>query len=195
MQRNIIKLEIDQQNNYNTYEDLDLNEKFSKEYKNTKLYFIFDVKYDSRYKARLIADEHLTGISLSSIYSSIVFLKGIWLVLFLAKPNKLDSQSTDICNAYLQAMRKENLYIIIGREFGNLKRYTLTLRRNFMALRVLVLDSMKGQLIALETLKFSLAKIEPDFWIKDCDYYNYIVVYINDLLLASKDPDSIVKIL
>ena len=36
--------------------------------------------------------------------------------------------------------------------------------------------------------------MEPDIWMKDCDtFYKYIAVYIDDLLIASRDPKSIVK--
>jgi len=48
------------------------------------------VKHDRCYKARLIADGHLTDLPLSSVCSKVVFLKGIRLVLFLAKLNRLE---------------------------------------------------------------------------------------------------------
>ena len=68
-----------------------LNGKVPEGYKKIKVHFVFDIKHDSRHKARLIAGRHLTNIPLSSVYSGIVSLRGIRLVLFLAELNKLDS--------------------------------------------------------------------------------------------------------
>jgi len=43
---------------------------------------------------------------------------------------------------------------------------------------------------------FIPSKAERDIWMRDCgDHYKYIVVYIDDLLIASKDPSSIIKTL
>ena len=55
------------------------------------MYFVFDVKHDGRHKARLVARGDLADVPTSSIYLGVVLLKGIWLVLFLAKLNELES--------------------------------------------------------------------------------------------------------
>ena len=49
------------------------------------------MKHDGRHKARLVADGNLIEVPLSSVYSGVVSLRGIQLVLFLAKLNKLES--------------------------------------------------------------------------------------------------------
>ena len=72
-----IELEIDQQNDYNTYEDLSLNRKVPEEYKKIKVHFIFEIKLNSKHKARLVASRYLTTISLLSVYSGIVSLRDI----------------------------------------------------------------------------------------------------------------------
>jgi len=41
---------------------------------------------------------------------------------------------------------------------------------------------------------FIPSKAARDIWMHDCgDHYEYIAVYIDDLLIASKDPSSIIK--
>ena len=41
---------------------------------------------------------------------------------------------------------------------------------------------------------FLTCKIEYDIWMRDCDeYYKFIAVHIDDLLIASKDPKGIIK--
>jgi len=43
---------------------------------------------------------------------------------------------------------------------------------------------------------FIPSKAERDIWMRDCrDHYKYIAVYVDDLLIASKDPSSIIKTL
>ena len=43
-------------------------------------------------------------------------------------------------------------------------------------------------------MSFFPYKMEPDIWMKDCgNHYEYIAVYVDNLLIASKDPKSIVK--
>ena len=40
------------------------------------------------------------------------------------------------------------------------------------------------------------SKSEKDIWMRDKgDHYEYIAVYVDDLMIASKDPDSTIKML
>ena len=73
----------------------------------------------------MVVGGHLTNAPIDSVYSGVVSLKGLRLVLFLAELNGLESWSTDIGNAYLEAETKEKVYIIAGPEFGELEGHTL----------------------------------------------------------------------
>lgn len=53
-----------------------------KDYENTRVHFVFDVKHDDRNNDRLVVDGNLTEILLSAVYSGLVSLRGIMLVLF-----------------------------------------------------------------------------------------------------------------
>jgi len=79
------------------------------------------VKDDGRHKACLVADGHPTNIPLESVYSGIVSLQDLCMVLFLAELNEVETCTTYIGNAYLEAETKEKVFIIVGPEFGNLK--------------------------------------------------------------------------
>ena len=81
-----------------------------------KVHFVYAVKHDGRYKARLVAGGHLTDIPNSSIYSGVASLKGIRIIINLAKLNNLPVYSTDIGFAYLEASTKEKVYVIAGLE-------------------------------------------------------------------------------
>ena len=64
-----------------------------------------------------MADEYLTDKPFDSVYSSIVSLRCIRLVAFIAELNGLKLWATDIGNAYLEATTKEKLAIIAGPKF------------------------------------------------------------------------------
>ena len=71
----------------------------------------------------------------SSIYSGVVSLRAIRLVLFLAELNNLESWSTDVGNAHLEATTKERVYIVAGREFGDLEGHVLLIKKALCGLR------------------------------------------------------------
>jgi Reverse transcriptase (RNA-dependent DNA polymerase) len=48
----------------------------------------------------------------------------------------------------------------------------------------------------LRALKFKQCKSEGDIWLRlNGDVYKYIAVYVDDLLIAAKDPSAITKCL
>ena len=49
----------------------------------------YAVKHDGRRKSRLVAGGHLTEVPTESVYSSVVSLRGVRIVIFLAELNKL----------------------------------------------------------------------------------------------------------
>ena len=87
-------------------------------YKKFRVHLVFDVKHDGRHKSCLVADGHLTGEPIESVYSSVVSLRSLRIVSFLNELNSLELWGADIGNAYLKARTKEKLYIIAGKEFG-----------------------------------------------------------------------------
>jgi Reverse transcriptase (RNA-dependent DNA polymerase) len=101
-------------------------------YKKIRAHFVFsDVKHYGRHKSRLVADGHLTGAPLESVYSGVVSLRGLCLVLFLAELNNLKLWATDIDNSYLEAFTTELIYIIAGPEF----KYIFLISKAFYGLR------------------------------------------------------------
>jgi hypothetical protein len=72
-------------------------------YRKIKVHTIFDVKHNSRHKARALADGNLTDMLLKSVYSGVVSLRGLCSCIFLGELNKMAQLATDIENAYLEA--------------------------------------------------------------------------------------------
>ena len=45
-------------------------------------------------------------------------------------------------------------------------------------------------------MNFFPSKAEPDIWMRDMgDHYEYIAVYVDDLLIASKAPQDLIDVL
>ena len=165
-------------------------------YKRIRVHFVFDVKHDGRHKARLVADGHLTDVPLSSVYSGVVSLRGIRIVLFLAELNGLESWGTDIGNAHLEACTKEKVFIIAGREFGPLEGHALIINKALCGLRTSGLRWHERLSDCLRDMVYVPCKMEPDIWLKDCGtHYEYIAVYVDDLLIASKEPQNVIDTL
>ena len=86
-----------------------------------RVHFVYAVKHGGRFKARLVADGHLTKEPVESIYSGVVSLRSLRMVVFLSQLNDLEIWGADVGNAYLEAYTDEKLCIIAGPEFKELQ--------------------------------------------------------------------------
>ena len=113
-----IQKEIDQICEYNTFKPQPGMKQAPPEYQFIRLHFVFDVKFDGRRKARLVAGGHMTFVPDGEAYSSVVSIKGLRICIFLAELNGLKIMAGDTGNAYLEAYMQEKVYVIAGPEFG-----------------------------------------------------------------------------
>ena len=151
-------------------------------------------KHDGRHKARLVAGGHLTDTPIDSVYSSVVSLRGIRVLTFLAEHNNMKCWATDIGSAYLESYTKEKVYIIAGPEFGDREGHTLIIDKALYGLKSSGLRWHERFADVLKEMGFVPSKAEPDIWMREKeDHYEYIAVYVDDLLVVSKDPQSIVE--
>ena len=67
-----------------------------------RVHFVYAVKHDGRFKARLVADGHLTKEPVESIYSGVVSLRSLRMVVFLSQLNDLEIWGADVGNAFLK---------------------------------------------------------------------------------------------
>jgi hypothetical protein len=163
-------------------------------YKKIRCHIIYDVKHDGRHKARLVAGGHLTDPNTESVYSGVVSLRGIRLVVFLAELNDLQLWGADVGNAYLEAKTKEKVYIIGGPEFGTLEGHTLLIDKALYGLRSSGLCWHQRFADVLRSLGFTQSKAESDIWMRENEgLYEYIAVYVDDLLIAARNPEEIIN--
>ena len=100
-----IDLEIEQIKEYQVFKDFgkavyDKNTitNAPKGHQKIRVHFVFDVKHCGKFKARLVADGHLTKE-----------WRNLRLAMFLAELNNLELWGADVGNAYLQALTREKL--------------------------------------------------------------------------------------
>ena len=158
-----------------------------------RVHFVYAVKHDDRFKARLVADRHLTKEPVESIYSGVVSLRSLRMVVFLSQLNVLEIWGADVGNAYLEAYTDEKLCIIAGPEFKELQGHLLIMIKALYGTRSGGARWHDRLFDILQELKFKASKADPDAWMRPepggtC--FEYIAVYVNDLAIAAKDPQA-----
>ena len=187
-----IDLEISQLQDYNTFQDKGKGAPIPKGYKQITVHLVFDVKHDGRHKARLVAGGHLTDDPIESVYSSVVSLRSLRIVIFLAELNQLELWGADVGNAYLEAYTKEKVCFIAGAGFGELIGHTLIIVKALYGLKSSGLRWHERFADTLREMNFEISKADPDVWMRlNGDVWEYIAVYVDDLCIAAKNPQEI----
>jgi hypothetical protein len=186
-------LEMLQLKEYNTFRNL-RQAKAPDEYKRIRVHFVFAVKHDGRHKARLVADGHLTETPLDSVYSGVVSLRSLRIVIFLAELNKQKLYGADVSNAYLEAETQEKVYIIGGLGFGDLKGCTLIVVKALYGLKSSGKRWHEWFFDMLRVIGFEPSLADSDVWMRRAgNLYDYIAVWVDDLAIASMDPEAIIQ--
>ena len=159
---------------------------------------IFEIKMDFTRKARLVAGGHKTAPPTELTYSSVVSRESVRIGFLLAAMNDVDIVAADVGNAYLNAETKEKVYIITGPEFG-------ALEQGKVAVIVRALYGLKSSGAMwrshfagnLRDMGFTSSLGDPDVWLRAAEkndhteYYEYILVYVDDLFIISHQADAI----
>ncbi|MGH3054698.1 MAG: reverse transcriptase domain-containing protein, partial [Gaiellaceae bacterium] len=189
-----VKKEMTQIHEYGTFKSEGKGVAAPTGHKQIKVHLVFDVKYDLRRKARLVAGGHLTDPPKESVYSGVVSTRSIRMCLFLAELNGLTICAADVGNAYLEANTKEKLYIIGGKEFGDLQGHTLTFKKALYGLRTSGARWHEKMADSLRDLGWTPTYADPDVWMLDSEtHYEYICVYVDDILICGKKPLEIIE--
>ena len=164
-------------------------------YQRIPYHFVFDVKYDLRRKARLVAGGNMTDDPDEDIYSGVIGIEFVRLLFILASMNGLELWAADVGNAFLHGINKEKLYIIAGPEFGpELVGKKLIIAKSLYGLKTAAARFHEHLSQKLRKMGFRPSKAEPNLWYKDMGtHYEYIATYVDDLMIASKNPQQIIK--
>ena len=190
------ELEMRQLDEYDTFKDIGLKAAVPNGYKRIRVHLVFTIKHDGRHKARLVADGHLTDVPNESVYSGVVSLRGLRIIIFLAELNGLDTWATDIGNAYLESKTNEKVCITAGPEFGELEGHTLLVHKALYGLRTSGARWHDKLADCLRDMGFTPSRAEADIWMREVNNkYEYIASYVDDLAIASENPQAIIKLL
>ena len=151
-----------------------------------RVHFVYAVKHDGKFKARLVADGHLTK-------EPVVSLRSLRMVVFLSQLNDFEIWGADVGNAYLEAYTDQKLCIIAGPEFKELQGHLLIMIKALHGTRSGGARWHDRLFDILQELRFKPSMADPDVWMRPepggtC--YEYIAVYVDDLAIAAKDPQA-----
>ena len=189
--QNAIQLELDNIDAHCTFRDLGLGTPLPSGYHNIRVHFVFDVKEDGRCKARLVAGGHLTPIPYESVYSSVAALRSLRIAILIGELNGLKLMSGDIGYAYLNSYTKEKVGFVAGPKFGPLAGHTMVVDKAIYGLRSSGARFHERFAKTMRDMGFSPSHADPDVWMRDAgDIYEYLVVYVDDLIAVMQDPKA-----
>ncbi len=163
-------------------------------YQKLPLHFVFDVKMDFTCKAQLVAGGHMTDAPSSITYSSIMSRDSVRIALMVAALNDLDILSADIGNAYLNTETREKVYAVAGPEFGSKEGQIVIITRALYGLKSSGATWRAHLAESLHTLGYNSSLADPDVWMRPAvrengdHYYEYVLVYVDDILSLSANP-------
>jgi Reverse transcriptase (RNA-dependent DNA polymerase) len=162
-------------------------------------HLIFDIKMDFTRKARFVAGGHKTEPPASITYASVVSRESVRIAFMIAALNDLDIIAADVQGAYLNAPCCEKVYTVCGQEFGE---YGGRIGVITLALYGLKSSGFAWRSHLAETLReldFTMCYADNDVWLKPAvksdgtEYYEYILVYTDDILAISVNAKSIME--
>ena len=101
--------------------------------------------------------------------------------MILAELNNLQLWVAHVGNAYLQALTKENLYIVGGPELEELQGHILVMHKTLYCTRAGGACRHDKCLDILHQMNFKPSTTDADIWMKsskDDNHYEYIAVYV-----------------
>ena len=183
-------------------DDLDTNEVRAGRqligYTEITCHMVFDIKMDLTRKARLVAGGHMTDAPASLTYSSVVSRDSIRIAFLVAALNGLKVLACDIGNAYLNAPCQEKIWFLGGPEVGNEdKGKVCVMERALYGLKSSGASWRATLMVTLYDMGF--VDTQADACVlrrkrrKETgeEYYELILVYVDDILLVSHDPQPV----
>ena len=188
-----IDKEIGQIMEYETFKVLERGKAAPQDHTFVTLTLVFDVKHDGRRKARLVAGGHMTDPSTEEVYSSVVGPEGVRIITYLADANGLDLMCGDVGNAYLNGRTREKIWVKFGSEFGKgLAGRVGIIYKGLYGLKSSGARWSEHFADTIRTMGWRPSKAENDVWMRDTDYgYEYLAVYSDDVLVASKNAKGV----
>ena len=195
-------MEKEMKNSRIAFELLSRDDKPPPGYKKITCHMNFEIKMDLRRKARYVAGGHLTDPPSSMTYSTVVSRESVRIAFLVAALNGLNVLAGDIQNAYLNAPTEEKLFFYAGKEWKADEGRPVIIVRALYGLKSSAL-AWRNHLsdVLCNKLKYKSSLADPDVWYKPSidsmgnEYYSYILVYVDDILVIDEDPRKYMEML
>jgi hypothetical protein len=164
---------------------------------------IFDIKMDGNFtrKARLVAGGHTTEAPASITYLSVVPRESMRLDFLIVGLNGLDVYTSDISNAYLHAPWHEKIWTIAGKKFGSDSGCVMLIVCALYGLKSSGASWRAMLAQSLTKIGYESTRADPDVWIRAAfkpdgsEYYEMVLVYVDDILHLPHDVRPMMKAL
>jgi hypothetical protein len=145
---------------------------------------------------------HLTDQPSCFTYSSVVSRESVQIAFLIAAINGYDVIAADVHNAYVQATSLEKYYAIAGDEFGEDKGKTALILCALYGLKSSRSSCRAHIALTLSDMGFVPSRGDHDVWMRQAfnqmtkaSYWEYILVYGDDLLAIGMEPRATLNIL
>ena len=146
----------------------------------------------------MVSGGHTTKTPSLVTYSSVVSRDLVRIMLMVAALNGLDLQALNISNSYRTDPCREKIWTISRLYFGIYKGKVYIVVRALYGLKISGASFMAFLAERLDEMGFKYSVPDPDVWYRETkksaseEYYDYILVYVDDLLVISLDERSII---
>ena len=178
-------------------------------YKAILCHMVFDIRMGTlERKARFVAGGHMTDEPTESVYSSVVSRDTVRLAFLLAALNDVDILVGDVQNAYLNADTSEKIYIkSAGPEFGPNQGRPVIIVRALYGLKSSGKMWRQDLAATLQQCGYTRCRADGDLWMRKArkpaaegdtyqyEYWEYVLVYVDDILVVSHDPRKTMTLL
>ena len=168
-------------------------------YEHINCHLIFDIKMNFRSKARLVAGGHTTNPPAKSTYSGVVSREGVCIAFTIASLNELYIFAADIQNAYFNAPCGGKIIFVCGTEFiSEHKGTTEVVVLALYGLRSFGSAFRNHLASCMEDLNHLPCRADPNVWMRKArksdgiEYYEYMLLYVDDYLAISEAPKEAV---
>ena len=156
-----------------------------------RLHFVYDLKPDLRYKARLVCDGSMVDPRGLSTRATVVKGISVRLLDIIADSQNLKVMTGDIGNAFIQANTNEKIFTKCGTEFGDHAGSIAIIVRALYGLTTSAERFRTKFADFLRTLGFTSCRFDRDVWLRLCDTadgYDFICTHVDDFKVVAKDP-------
>ena len=155
------------------------------------MHWVYCVKPDLTYKARLVCDGSRLDPKGLDTRATVVKSISVRLLDIIADAWNKEVLTGDIGNAFIQSDTNEKIYTRFGDEFGELKGCLAIIVRALYGLTTSAERFRSKFADLLRTMGFKSSRYDRDLWVIPCPHgngYDYICTHVDDFKIVANNP-------